>query len=175
MTDLQERRRRSSSPQGSLDLAKLRETILPHVARYIDDPDDAEDVAQRCLLKAWRNLEAIRDPKCLGGWLRTLAKNEALSWLRAEKARRKKVRHFGTLVVQESAWDPSRRLIARIGVGRFLETLDCVDRQLVLLRYWGGLSSPEAGDLLGLAPSSARCRIMRLRTRLEETGHGLAP
>jgi DNA-directed RNA polymerase specialized sigma24 family protein len=51
-------------------------------------------------------------------------------------------------------------------VRRALRQLRDVDRDLILLVAWDGLSPSQAGSVLGLRPVTARSRLHRARQRL---------
>lgn len=56
-----------------------------HIRRIVIDHDDADDVLQNTLLKAWKNLERFRGDAALKTWLYRIATNEALSFLNKKK------------------------------------------------------------------------------------------
>lgn len=55
---------------------------------------------------------------------------------------------------------------------RELAALAEVDRDIVTLTAWEGLTSVEIGKLLGLAPGTVRSRLHRARHHLHETVTG---
>jgi RNA polymerase sigma-70 factor (ECF subfamily) len=72
------------------EAARFRELILPHIdaayslARYLArDPTAAEDIAQEALLKAYRNLGALRGPP--KPWLLAIVRNAHFDWRRAQR------------------------------------------------------------------------------------------
>jgi RNA polymerase sigma factor (sigma-70 family) len=58
-----------------------------HVRRMVLDHDDADDVLQNTLLKAWKNLDRFRGDAALRTWLYRIATNEALTHLQQKKRR----------------------------------------------------------------------------------------
>ncbi len=61
--------------------------MVGHVARgYRLAEGDVEDVVQAVWMRCFQNLDRIRDPRALPGWLKTTAQNEAL---RVANARRR--------------------------------------------------------------------------------------
>ena len=57
---------------------KIRSIVLTH--------DDADDVLQNTFLKAWKNLPTFEGRSRLSTWLYRIAINEALDFLRRQKA-----------------------------------------------------------------------------------------
>ncbi len=146
-------------------LGQLREMIWRQVTHYLSDPDDIQDVTQDCLVKAWLKIDTLRNLSRAPGWVRVLVRNEFMSWLRKRQARRKATENWA-VVSGQSPQDPAEAVVNRISVERLLADLNALDRDILELRFLYGLPSTEIGRHVGLAPSSARCRIMRLKAEL---------
>ncbi len=56
---------------------KIRRIVLTH--------DDADDVLQNTLMKAWANLDTFQNKSKISTWLYRIAMNEALDFLRRQK------------------------------------------------------------------------------------------
>lgn len=56
-----------------------------HIRRIVIDHEDADDVLQNTLLKAWKNLHKFRAEAALKTWLYRIATNEALTFLNRKK------------------------------------------------------------------------------------------
>ncbi len=52
--------------------------------RFVGDPDAAEDLVQRCLIKAYRSYHDLRDVQALPAWLRQILLNCCRDHLRRE-------------------------------------------------------------------------------------------
>lgn len=61
--------------------AVIRRIVLRH--------EDADDVLQNTFIKVWKNIKSFRGDAKLSTWLHSIAVNEALSYIRREKAERK--------------------------------------------------------------------------------------
>lgn len=55
----------------------------------------------------------------------------------------------------------------RRAVYRAVQALSPVDREIVTLHYYGGLSLKEAGEAMGLTPGAARTLLCRARKKLK--------
>lgn len=54
-----------------------RRSILIEISRLLGNHDDAEDVVQEALLRAYRKLPTMKEPYNFGGWVRQTARNIA--------------------------------------------------------------------------------------------------
>lgn len=58
-----------------------------HSRRMVIDHEDADDVLQNTLLKAWKNIDRFRAESALKTWLYRIATNESLTFLNQKKRR----------------------------------------------------------------------------------------
>jgi RNA polymerase sigma-70 factor, ECF subfamily len=131
----------------------------------IDDLDAQADVAQRSLIKVWQRGHTFRGEAPLDHWLRRVVRNEAISWMRREAARPR----GGAAALDHMASrerDVAELVVHRLVAERLLSGLDAMDRKIVELRFLEEMNSREIASTLGLADSTVRCRILRLRGRL---------
>lgn len=66
---------------------KYQERLYWHIRRLVIDHEDASDVLQNTLIRAWKGLEAFRQDSQLYTWLYRIATNECLSFLEQKKKR----------------------------------------------------------------------------------------
>lgn len=66
---------------------KRRAQLLWDAQRVTKSAEEAEDIVQESLLKAWRNLQQFRGESQIGTWLRAIVKNTAREWLRNRGSR----------------------------------------------------------------------------------------
>lgn len=66
-------------------LAKYQERLYWHVRRLVIDHEDANDVLQNSLIRAWKGLNGFRQDAQLYTWLYRIATNESLSFLEQKK------------------------------------------------------------------------------------------
>jgi RNA polymerase sigma factor (sigma-70 family) len=165
--------------------ARFRELFgehYPSVARYVlargFQAADADDLIAATFEVAWRRLDAVpADDEALP-WLLSTARNLARNANRKAHREQRLVNGLAHAITpwreadldQRAEWD---------GVRLALAQLRPVDRDLILLVAWDGLSPTSAGSVLGLLPVTARSRLHRARQRLtallHDQGIGLPP
>jgi RNA polymerase sigma-70 factor (ECF subfamily) len=78
----------ASRKQAFEELVQTYQRMLYyHIRRIVIDHDDADDVLQNTLLKAWKNLHRFRGDSALKTWLYRIATNESLTFLNQKKRR----------------------------------------------------------------------------------------
>jgi RNA polymerase sigma-70 factor, ECF subfamily len=142
------------------DWAGLVRSASLEARRLLRDPYDADDAAQEAMVRAWRQRGSCRSPEAPEGWLRQIARNEAL---------RSHGRSRDWEPLREdpgAAYDPLDRLTERIYLDEVLSKLRGQDRLLVILRYRLDLPDVEIAERLGIAQTTVRVRLHRLKKEL---------
>lgn len=123
---------------------------------------EAEDVTAETFAIAWRRREALPDPPT--AWLIGVARGVLANHARSG---RRRVRLLSRLaaVGGEAVWNPEvadRDPVLRAA----LERLSDLEREVLLLVAWEGLTPSEAATALGCTPVAARLRLQRARRHL---------
>jgi RNA polymerase sigma-70 factor (ECF subfamily) len=135
------------------------------------DPDDAADLGQEVMILMVRKLSSFRGESKFLTWLFTVTRNQAIELHRKKVRRERKLERLTThLTTQEPAGEPPAhpvdqgRIQAVLRV--FLEDLPQRQREVFQMADIQGLSSPEIGRALGLAPGSVRAALFKARRTL---------
>lgn len=137
---------------------------LPHA-------DLAEDLTAETFLRVVRAAGQF-DPArgSAKTWILTVARNLLADWRR--RARLRQYVALGTLHdLVCDAPSPEERLLRQEEVGRLLDavaTLGEADRELIGLRYGGGMDTGEVAQVLGISEGSVRTRLWRALGRLRQ-------
>ena len=140
------------------------------VARKLTcDADEAEDVAQNAVLRAWRNHQSTEVTN-RSAWLTRIARNEAAR----VRTRRSPILSTESAEAQLSAdvtargrpsGDPGDHL-ERLDLRSALAALGAADRLLLKLRYDEDLTQPVIASRLGVPEGTAKVRLHRARKEL---------
>lgn len=132
--------------------------------------DEAEDVVQEAVLRAYLGLSRLRDPERFGSWLCGIAVNLAKMRLRRRAAERRLVAAGGASgQVVTVGWE-----LLRV-VQDAVELLPPGQRDVVLMHYVDDLTCEEIAALLGTSPGAVRVRLHRARAQLRRELAPLAP
>ncbi len=161
------------------DEGALREVIDAYGAlvygmarRVVADPQLAEEVAQDAFLALWRRPGAF-DPArgTLGGFLVGIARNKGVDLVRREQAAR---RARDSLVASAEAstgvspGEPLTEVDERREVAGALAHLSRVQREAIVLAYFGGRSYREVATELDIPEGTAKTRLRDGLARLRE-------
>jgi RNA polymerase sigma-70 factor (ECF subfamily) len=142
------RRAMAGDREAFSDLAAANWRRLLALVRSIVADLDAEDVVQDGMIKAWRKLGSLRDPRAFSAWLTRIVANTAIA-----RARRRRIFDpidGAAVAAAEEAMD------VQIDVGRLLARLAPKQRAVLHLTTIEGFTDSEIGDALGISSSSVR-------------------
>jgi RNA polymerase sigma-70 factor (ECF subfamily) len=175
MEALEERRLVDAAAEGDLGArAELYRLYRPEVYRValclVGAPDDADDVTQETMLRAFAALSR-RPPRRLRPWLLTIARNQSLDLLRG---RGRELTLDDGLAAPGS---PHREAVLREQAGHLLGDLRALperQRQTLVLRQLHELSYDEIGERLGVSPGAARQAVLQASGSLRQREAGRA-
>lgn len=148
-----------------------------YAAHMLGSADDADDVVQETLIKAYRNLWSYDTRRPFNSWLYRIAHNEGLNWLRARK-RLIYGESAATILEQSGARESPEADFAaqelRDVLERWLDDVPLVYREPISLHYLDEYSYQEISDILRIPVKTVGSRISRgkviLRTIINREG-----
>jgi RNA polymerase sigma-70 factor (sigma-E family) len=153
-----------------LDLAELyvvhRLSLVRLATLLVDDRATAEDVVQDVFAGLATRDGSLRDPDKALAYLRKAVVNRSRSALRRRRTARGYVPPRGV----EAAGPDERAVLAEEHreILAALERLAPRQREVLLLRYWSGLSEAEIAAALGISRGSVKSTAGRALGRLEK-------
>jgi RNA polymerase sigma-70 factor (ECF subfamily) len=133
--------------------------VHAHAARRVGAR--ADEVCAEVFLIAWRRFDELpHDPL---PWLLATSRNVIGTLWRGDGRRERLRERLESEPAAAVAHEPEL-LDAELDAA--LDRLGELDRELVLLVYWEGLTPARAAKVLGLVPATARTRLWRARSQL---------
>jgi RNA polymerase sigma-70 factor (sigma-E family) len=130
----------------------------------VDDQASAEDVVQEAFAGLFRNWGGLRDNAAAIGYLRTAVVNGSRSMLRRRRTARAYVPpHPGT---ERSAESLALLTAEHQAVVSALGDLAPRQREVLVLRYYGGLSEAEIAEATGLSKGTVKSTASRAVAKL---------
>jgi RNA polymerase sigma factor (sigma-70 family) len=145
------------------EVAAVRPRVTAVVARLVGN--DAEDVVQEAVLRAFLSLPQLRDRNSFESWLCGIALNVAKMQLRRAATEARVLAAAGSRVTVDE-----REPLADVRDAVLL--LPSAQRDAVLLHYIEGLSCEEIAAALDTTPGAVKARLHRARVDLRRS---LAP
>jgi RNA polymerase sigma-70 factor (ECF subfamily) len=159
-------------------VCRYRERTLRIVTRFTRNREDAEDIVQQSLGKAFVHLRQFEGISSFSTWLTQIAINEALMWLRRKSAAREvsieKPHTQDGIGPALDFLDPGRcpedsclrrewKRVLSQAIGELAPTL----RTVIELRDIKELSTKQTAEALGLSVQTVKARVFRGRKKLQ--------
>src|SRR5436309_2237488 len=156
-------------------IAPYRHALEVHCYRMLGSAQDAEDLAQETLLRAWRALERFEPRAQFQTWLYRIATNACLDELERRPRRPELIDPFPDRPVGDAEaplYDPAARYAIREGMElalvRAIQQLPGRQRPVLIFRDVLGWSAPEVAELLESTVASVNSALQRARATVEE-------
>jgi RNA polymerase sigma-70 factor (ECF subfamily) len=179
-TDQELVRRVQAGDQSAFNLLvlKYQHRVLKLVGRFVNDPTEAEDVAQEAFLKAYRALASFRGDSAFYTWLYRIAINTAKNALVSQRRRPvdfdldlQDPDQYERQAKLKEADTPEGVLLTdeiRAVVEEAMEQLPEDLRTAIVLRELEGLSYEEIAEAMDCPVGTVRSRIFRAREAIDK-------
>jgi RNA polymerase sigma-70 factor (ECF subfamily) len=166
-------RRRASSaestPPGEREIQEFVDReyakVVASVGLVCGSTAVAEDAVQEALARAWEQYVRGRDIERLGAWVTTVALNLVRSHFRHRRVERNARARLVDRV--EMPDEPAMSADAH-AVQQALGRLPRRQREVTVLRYYGGLDVAEIAAWLGIADGTVKAMLFRARQSLAD-------
>lgn len=141
-----------------------------------------EDIAQEVFVTAWEKLETYRQDAQIGGWLKGIAKNKCMQFLRNRYRHadlmkcwlqdiRRNVHDDQQLSVEDEQINHAERQELREEFDKLTECISQLpeqDRIFIRLRYYKNIPVAEIGELFGTKDATVYKRLKRALQKLKK-------
>jgi RNA polymerase sigma-70 factor (ECF subfamily) len=143
--------------------------VYAYVASLLRDRSAAEEVTAQAFERAYRRRSSYRPGRGpVEAWLFGIARNAALDELR-RRGRRAELEEEPAAA--EASDDLAEGLLRRATVRAALASLEPRERDLIALKFAGGLSNAEIARVLGMSESNAGTKLHRTIEKLRRACH----
>jgi len=157
---------------GRIVLA-CQNTVTAIALAITRDVQASEDIAQEAFLRAWQQLDRLKNSASFLPWLRQITRNLARDWLRMHRHR--PMTGEGAEIAIGLAADPAPAPDEQLAMTEqelaatdIISALPEDSRETLLLFYREGQSSQQVARLLGLSDAAVRKRLSRARASVRE-------
>ena len=163
--------REGDNPRKAFDaiVRTYGERLYWHIRKMVISHDDANDVLQNCLVKAWNGLPNFREESKLYTWLYRIATNEVITFLKKQRTHR-----------FQSLTDISRKLSEtlhadplfngddiQLKLQKAILSLPNRQRQVFNMRYFDELKYEEISEILGTSVGALKASYHHAAEKVE--------
>src|SRR3954452_15125647 len=140
-------------------------TLILLARQWVPRRADAEDVVQEAFIRFWRSRHRVSDP---AAYFYACVKHVALDWQRNRK--RQSRREQATARSEAATWfaGPLEQSERRAAIEAALRSLPGSQREVLVMKIWGGLSFPQIAAALQISANTAKSRYRYALAKLGE-------
>ncbi|MCL2552140.1 SigE family RNA polymerase sigma factor [Streptomyces sp. NPDC020917] len=146
-----------------------QDALLRSARRLVPDPIDAQDLVQTALVRTYPRWDGIADKALADAYMRRVMINTRTEWWRNRKLEEVPSAELPEASIDDGAEQRADREMLRDA----MRVLAPKQRQVVLLRHYGQLTTEETARALGMSTGTVKSTLHRALARLRyELEHG---
>lgn len=148
-------------------MRRYQATLFNVCARYLGNERDADDVCQEIMLKVFYGLRKFEGKSKFKTWLYSIAYNECTTQYRKDKRKRRLMDALSLQPLDEASDEQSPDLEQPQGLDRWLQDVNPIDREILILRFVAELEFQDIANIMNLGLSATKMRYKRSVDRLK--------
>jgi RNA polymerase sigma-70 factor (ECF subfamily) len=162
-------------------IRKIQADVFATLSYMVKNNDNISDLTQEILLKVAKNIQKLKNPKCLKGWLNQIITNTYYDYIRKNKKIPETISldytceplNFSLKIeIPDKKTKPIEKCITsecEKMIKSAIHQLPERFRIAIILREFQGLSYEEIAKLTNSSLGTVKSRISRARIKLQET------
>ena len=153
------------------DMIIAKETELYRLAYYyVKNEDDALDILQESIVKAFTKLNKLNEFEALEKWIKKIIINTAIDFIR---------KNSKVMLVEEDAMtNLSNNSDNNMGLSYYIDDLEGELKSIIILKYFHGYTINEVAEILDISVSQVKNKLHKalelLRVDWKEDHYGHA-
>jgi RNA polymerase sigma-70 factor, ECF subfamily len=139
--------------------------LLLFVRQWVAGRADAEDVVQEAFVRFWRSRDRVADPTA---YLYACAKNCALDWQRGRQRRSRREKTTARPEAEPMFAATLEQDERRAAIETALTELPEKQREVMVMKIWGGLSFPQIAVALATSADTVASRYRYALAKLHD-------
>lgn len=129
-----------------------------------------QDVCQEVMLKIYNHLDTFNPLHSFKAWVFKIVRHQCLDLVKSKEEKRRKLQSGDPdLITGAAASDPEQRLLReeqQERIGRVIDSLPALEREISYLRFYENLKYREIGDIVGLDVDAVKAKVYSIKAEL---------
>jgi RNA polymerase sigma-70 factor (ECF subfamily) len=141
--------------------------VMAVVRQRISTAEDVEEVVQNVFLRAYQKIGQLRDVRVLAHWLYQIAQKCSVDYLRRKRHQAWTSSEEVCTILDEKEAENRKEDDMSFEIRDAVASLPTKYREVVMLRFIGGMSCDEVAEYLGEPAGTVRNRLFRANELLK--------
>ncbi len=147
-----------------------RRTVYQVCYRFVNNHEDASDLAQDAFVRAWRGLKTFKGQSALSTWLYRIAVNVCLNRVNAKTPKTESIdstEHVADVRVESASHGMIREERA-VAVRKAIASLPTKQRATLIMRTYHDMSHQQIADVLGSSVGAVKANFFHALANLKK-------
>ena len=150
-------------------IAHYTESLYWQIRRMVIDHDDTNDLLQNTFIKAWTNIDNFRGEAKLSTWLHKIAINEAITFIKKEKAKNNVSIDDESFLIdnlQADEWFDGDEV--KLQLQKAINQLPEKQRLVFNMRYFDEMKYEDMSEILGTTAGALKASYHHAIKKIEQ-------
>ena len=153
----------------SLLYHRYSKTVFNSIYRIVNDREDAEDILQEVFLKAFSEIKSLKNVECFGGWIKRIAINQSLNYLRKNKIYFTEIEDDKILDIEDDELEAKLTMESRVKeLQNIIAGFPLQTRTIVNLYLFEEMPQEEIAKILNIPHGTVRSYYHRAKKKIFE-------
>jgi len=161
----------TTSKTEFIDILKEHKAILYKISRsYCSDLDDRKDLEQEIVIQIWKSLKNYKDDYKLSTWIYRVGLNVAISHLRKDGNRKKKLEPIGESIFDLPEDNVEHEILSEQMKVLYdlINQLNTLNKALIILHLEGKFHK-EISEIIGISETNVGTKLSRIKSSLRQS------
>lgn len=163
---IEEAKRNEKRAQSQLYLLYYK-SIYNCCLRIVGDSYAAEDLMQDSFIMAFKNIKQFNSEVMFGAWIKKIAINTSINYLKRNELMAQKMKDYGTLNEQDEDGEETQSEFTIQEVLKAMEGLATNYRIVFSLYMIEGYDHDEIAKIMSISASTSRSQLSRARSKIK--------
>jgi len=153
----------------SLLYHRYSKAVLNSIYRIVNDREDAEDILQEVFLKAFSEIKSLKNVESFGGWIKRIAINQSLNYLRKNKIYFTEIEDDKILDIEDDELEAKLAMESRVKeLQNIIAEFPLQTRTIVNLYLFEEMPQEEIAKILNIPHGTVRSYYHRAKKKIFE-------
>ena len=150
------------------EILPLRKQLLVYALRFLEIPEDAEDVIQEVILKLWYMREQLAGYENIPALSVQITKRLCLNRLKALSHRHEELENVSCECERSTPYTQLELKDNVMHVMQIIDRLPDLQQSILRMKHIDGFEIDEIAEITGSRPESVRMNLSRARKKVKE-------